>query len=109
MAIIEWKDTLACLDVTELGEGVYTAPNIPMPYRRIFGGQLLAQLVTVAEATAEAKQVKSLHVVFPREGDLEQPVHFEVDAPQTGRSFAARAIRAHQAGRVIAQATVSLQ
>ncbi len=108
MAIIGWEDTLGCLDVSQLSEGVYTAPNIPMPYRRIFGGQLLAQLVAVAETSAESKQVKSLHVVFPREGDLEAPVHFDVDAPQTGRTFATRAIRAHQDGRVIAQATVSL-
>lgn len=108
MAIIDWTDTLACLDVSEVGEGVYTAPHIPMPYRRVFGGQLLAQLVAVAEASAEAKQVKSLHVVFPREGDLEVPVHFDVDVLQTGRSFAARAVRVHQAERVIAQATISL-
>ena len=108
MPIIEWSDTLACLDVSETAPGVYTAPNIPMPYRRIFGGQLLAQLVAVTEASAEAKQVKSLHAVFPREGDLEQAVTFEVTPLQDGRSFASRAVRAHQAGRVIAQATLSL-
>lgn len=108
MAMIGWEDALGCLDVRAVEDGVYTAPNIPMEYRRIFGGQLLAQLVAVSEATADGKQVKSLHVSFPREGDLEQPVHFDVDAPHTGRSFATRAIRAHQAGRVIAQAVVSL-
>ncbi len=109
MAMISWEDTLACLAVEPLGDGVYTAPHIPMPYRRVYGGQLLAQLVAVAEASAESKQVKSLHVVLPREGDLDAPVHFDVDALQTGRSFAARAIRVHQEGRVIAQATISLR
>ena len=108
MPIIEWPDTLACLDVRETAPGVYTGPNIPMPYRRIFGGQLLAQLVAVAEASAGAKQVKSLHAVFPREGDLDQTPSFEVTPLQDGRSFASRAVRVHQAGRVIAQATVSL-
>jgi len=108
MPIIGWEETLRCLDVTRLEDGVYTAPNIPMPYRRIFGGQLLAQLVAVGEASAEGKQVKSLHVAFPREGDLDAPVQFDVEAPQTGRSFATRAIRAHQDARVIAQAVLSL-
>ena len=108
MAIIGWEDTLACLEVSQVADGVYTAPHISMPYRRIFGGQLLAQIVAVAEATAADKQVKSLHVVFPREGDLAARVDFDVDPLQDGRSFAARALRVHQAGRVIAQATVSL-
>lgn len=114
MAIITWKDALACLEVTRVAEGRYTAPNIPMSYRRIFGGQLLAQIVAVAEASARtqqgepAKQLKSLHVVFPREGDLAEPVLFDVDALHDGRSFASRALRVHQDGRVIAQATVSL-
>ena len=108
MAIITWEDTLACLDVERLEEGRYTAPHIPMPYRRVFGGQLLAQLVAVAEASSESKQVKSLHVVFPREGDLDERVLFDVDALHDGRSFASRALRVHQEGRVIAQATVSL-
>lgn len=108
MPIIEWEDILGCLEIEPVAEGVYTAPHIPMPYRRIFGGQLLAQLVAVAEASVEAKQVKSLQVAFPREGDLAAPVHFDVDAPQTGRSFATRAVRVHQEGRVIAQAVISL-
>lgn len=108
MAIISWDDTLACLEVTALTADRYTAPNIPMPYRRVFGGQLLAQIVAVAEASCAAKQVKSLHVVFPREGDLAQRVLFDVEALHDGRSFASRALRVHQDGRVIAQATVSL-
>lgn len=108
MAFIRWEDTLGCLEVSSVGHGVYTAPNIPMAYRRIFGGQLLAQLVAIAEATGEGKQVKSLHAAFPAEGDLEAPVHFAIESEKTGRSFATRSIRAHQEGRAIAQAVVSL-
>ncbi len=108
MAMIEWADTLACLAVEATRDGVYTAPNIPMPYRRVYGGQVLAQLVAVAEASADPKQVKSLHVVLPREGELERALEFDVDAPQTGRAFATRAVRVHQADRAIAQATISL-
>ena len=108
MAIISWEDTLACLEVSQIADGVYTAPNIPMPYRRVFGGQLLAQIVAVAEATGSGKQVKSIHAVFPREGDLDARVDFNVEALQDGRSFASRALEVHQDGRVIAQATVSL-
>jgi acyl-CoA thioesterase-2 len=108
MPIISFEDTLACLDLEGIGEGRYTAPNIPMPYYRIFGGQLLAQLVAIASETAPGKQVKSLHVLFPREGDLREPVEFAVSRPQDGRTFAGRQIAGTQGGKTIVTATVSL-
>ncbi len=62
MPIISLPDTLAAFAIEPRGGGRFTAPNIPMPYRRIFGGQLLAQALLIAEASAPGKQVKSLHV-----------------------------------------------
>lgn len=108
MALIEWDDLLACLAIEELGSDRYTAPNVPMEYRRIFGGQLLAQAVTIAARSSEGKQVKSLHALLPREGDLDHPVEWRLDRLQEGRSFAARSLVAEQEGRVIFQASVSL-
>ena len=70
MAIIQWEDTLACLVVEPVGGDTYTAPNIPMDYRRIFGGQILAQVLCVGAETVESKGVSSLHAIFPAPGDL---------------------------------------
>lgn len=108
MPIISFEETLACLELEERSEDRYSAPNIAMPYSRIFGGQLLAQLVALAAETAPGKQVKSLHALFPREGDLQAPVEFEVARLQDGRSFAGRHIAGSQRGRAIVSASVSL-
>ncbi len=108
MPIITLEDTLACLEIEELGDDVYTAPNIPMPYYRIFGGQLLAQCIAVAAHTAPDKSVKSLHTTFPREGDLAKPVRFRLERLQEGRTFAGRSIIGEQDGRAIVAAIVML-
>jgi acyl-CoA thioesterase-2 len=108
MAIITYEDTLSCLAIEACGDGVYTAPNIPMPYRRIFGGQLLAQLVAVGECATAGKQIKSLHVAFAREGDLDEPVRFEVTKLHAGRTFASLNVHIQQDDRSVAGATLSL-
>ena len=109
MLLIRWEDTLGCMDVREVGDDLFTADHIPMPYHRVFGGQLLAQAIAVSSAVAEGKSVKSMHVVFPAEGDLAEPVHFGVRRLRSGRTFMALGVEALQDGRgSILSATVSL-
>ncbi|MEE3327438.1 MAG: acyl-CoA thioesterase domain-containing protein [Myxococcota bacterium] len=109
MPLITWEDTLGCLEVREVGDDLYTAENIPMPYHRIFGGQLLAQASAVSSAVGEGKSVKSMHVVFPAEGDLSEPVEYALRRLRSGRTFAALGVDAVQASRgSILSATVSL-
>jgi acyl-CoA thioesterase-2 len=79
-----------------------------MPYRRIFGGQLLAQCIAIATRSAADKLVKSLHVTFPREGDLQTPVEYRVERLQDGRTFAGRFVTGWQGGKAIVTASVSL-
>ena len=108
MPIVSLPDLLRCFEVEPVDADTWTGPNLEMPYYRVFGGQLLAQACAVAARDAEGKVVKSLHVVFPREGDLAKPVHMAVARPHDGRSFASRQLTAHQEGRVIMAATLSL-
>jgi len=79
-----------------------------MDYRRIFGGQLLAQAIALATATDPDKSVKSVSALFPREGSLDVPLAFDVEATQTGRTFSARRISAAQDDKVFFVAQVSL-
>ncbi len=74
----------------------------------MFGGQLLAQFVRAASLTSPGKTVKSLHVLFPQEGQSQEPVRYEVERHHEGSTFAALTIRARQAKGVIATASVSL-
>ena len=108
MALITLDDLLGCLEVRPLRPGVWTAPNIEMDYPRIFGGQLLAQAVALGAATAEGKTVKSVSCLFPREGATTEPLEFEVEETQTGRTFAVRRVRAVQQGKPIFVATLSM-
>jgi acyl-CoA thioesterase-2 len=108
MPMIEFEDLLNCLKLEEKGDGRYTAPNIAMPYYRIFGGQLLAQAIAIATRSCPDKTVKSLHVNFPRPGDLREPVDFGVDVHQEGRSFAALSISGSQGGKAIFTAQISM-
>lgn len=108
MPLCSLGDLLACLDLRETAPGRFTAPNLELPYYRIFGGQLLAQAIAIAAKSAPGKQLKSMHVTFPRPGDLREPVDYALEAVQDGRTFATRSILGSQAGRPIVAALVSL-
>lgn len=99
---------LACLDLTEVEPGVLTGPNLEIDYHRIFGGQILAQVLVAAARTSPEKSVKSLHVLFPREGDTSKPMHYEVRPLQEGRTFGTTEVVATQDGKVIAVAVASV-
>lgn len=108
MPLIELDGLLAALRVTPHGDDRYAAPHVPMAYRRIFGGQLLAQCIVVAAATAPGRTVRSLHAAFPREGDLGEPLTYRVERFQDGRTFAGRSVVGEQEGREVVVAHLSL-
>lgn len=106
-------DLIACLALSDgaadTGDGQdLTAPNLDIGYHRVFGGQILAQVVTAAAAASPDKAIKSLHILFPREGNAAEPMQYRVDTVQSGRTFATTEVVAHQHGKVVAVALVSL-
>lgn len=101
-------DLVACLSLEPGADGTVTGANLDIGYYRIFGGQILAQALVAAADASPGKSVKSLHVLFPREGDTAQPLHYRVDRLQDGRTFGATQVTATQGDKVIAAATVSL-
>ncbi len=113
MPLSTLDDLLACLAIETSGGDAFTAPNLGLPYHRIFGGQLLAQAIAIstsscAEEKPTRKRVKSIHVTFPREGDLREPVRYTVDRVHDGRTFATRWIVGRQERGPIFTALVSL-
>ncbi|WKG12995.1 thioesterase family protein [Nocardia sp. PE-7] len=86
----------------------FEGPNLPLNYRRLFGGQILGQFVRAAELACPDKQVKSVHTLFAREGSYDEPVRYEVSSQHQGRSFATLSILARQSTRVVASAAVSM-
>lgn len=98
---------LACMQLAEVDGGL-EGPNLEIDYHRVFGGQILAQALVAAAQASPEKSVKSLHMLFPREGDTAKPLHYEVRALQEGRTFGTTEVIATQDGKVIAVATASV-
>jgi acyl-CoA thioesterase-2 len=112
-----WNDLLECLELTPgrpdgddgaTGAAVFEGRNQQLDYHRVFGGQLLGQLIQVACLVHPDKTVKSLHTVFAREGRAGDPVTFEAVRHHEGRSFAALTITGRQGSRVLATSSVSM-
>jgi acyl-CoA thioesterase II len=100
-----WTDLLECLELASTSSGATLRPtesatfegrNQKLEYHRVFGGQVLGQLVTAAGRLCPDKAVKSLHTVFAREGRAEEPISFEATVHHQGRSFATLTITARQ-------------
>ncbi|HWU04797.1 MAG TPA: acyl-CoA thioesterase domain-containing protein [Streptomyces sp.] len=103
-----WYDLLGCLDLDTVDEHSYEGRSQRLEYRRLFGGQLLAQFARAATRSAAGKELKSLHTQFLREGRTGEPVTYETDVPQQGRTFATVRLVARQRHGVIAVASASL-
>lgn len=102
-------NALAALELTEIDDDRFTADNIDLGARRLFGGQLLAQmLVAAARTVPEPAQPHSLHVYFLAPGNSEDRVEFAVTRTRDGRRLSNRSVTAEQAGRVLATAMVSV-
>ena len=98
------------LTVRPAGELAYTGNQQPGGIGRVFGGQVIAQALQAAQATApEAMQAHSLHAYFLRGGREGVDIDYAVAADFDGRSFANRRVVARQEGVPILNLTASFQ
>ena len=105
---------LAVLDLRDAGarttEDIFTGVSQPMPFGRVFGGQVLAQSIEAASRTLPPKRtVHSMHGYFLRPGDPSDGITFSVDRIHDGRSFSTRRTQAFQAGVPIFSMIASFQ
>jgi acyl-CoA thioesterase-2 len=107
-----WTDLVSCLDLrpaSSEGDGsAFEGPNQKLEYHRQFGGQLLGQFIRAAALTCLGKSVKSMHVVFAREGHADEPVRYQALRQHEGRSFATLTVTARQSKGVLATSTICL-
>ena len=89
---------------------VFVGRSQPVPWGRVYGGQVLGQCVVAAGLTVDAERpIHSLHGYFLRPGDSSQPIRFAVERLRDGRSFSARRVHALQDGRPILSMIASFQ
>ena len=98
---------LDALDLRRSGDGRFTAASEPGRFVRIFGGQMIAQALTAANATIAGKAPQSLHAYFVAAGSPEQPIDLEVDRVRDGRSVSTRRVMVMQDGRPLLVAIAS--
>jgi acyl-CoA thioesterase-2 len=95
-------DLITLLTVKPFGgdrfEGARTPPERVYGEGRVFGGQVIAQALAAAVATApEDRPVHSLHGYFLRMGAATQPIEYRVARDLDGGRFSNRRVEARQA------------
>ena len=79
-------------------------------YKRIFGGQVMAQTLIAAYKTINVEHfAHSFHAYFLRPGDMDKPITFTVDRIRDGKSFTTRTVKAIQDGEAIFNCSISFQ
>lgn len=89
------------LDLTELEQDVFEGESPDNGWKRVYGGQVVAQALIAASRTVEGRIAHSLHSYFLRPGDTTIPIRFEVDRLRDGKSFTTRRVVARQRGEAI--------
>jgi acyl-CoA thioesterase-2 len=94
-----------------VGQDYFRGDNMhPQAPHRVYGGQVLAQAVSVAAATVDAdRSVHSQHAYFLRPGNPSLPIEFEVERARDGFSFSSRRVVALQKDKPILVSSMSFQ
>lgn len=103
-------DLLSILDLERLEDNRFRGRSLKNSWRRIYGGQVIAQSLVAAQRTVDpARHVHSLHCYFLRPGDPHEPVFFDVDRIRDGASFTTRRVVASQRDKAIFSLSASFQ
>ena len=100
----------AMMTLAQDAEGRTVLPVPDPSVERIFGGQIMAQLIAAAAPPGSSKTVKSLQIAFPRAGRAGDPLYLDLEHTHDGRSLGHRRAVAWQgeeaSRRVVATASI---
>ncbi len=99
------------LQPEKLDKNLFRGVTWPLRWKRVFGGQVLAQSMYAAIQTIEDphRRVHSQHAYFLRPGVPDKPIIYEVDPIRDGRSFSTRRVVAMQDDQAIFNTSLSFQ
>jgi acyl-CoA thioesterase-2 len=100
---------LAAFMLEPFGGDRFRASGEADRFDRVFGGQLVAQALLAAAATASMKEAHSLHAYFVEAGTPGAHVEISVDRVRDGRSIATRRVTVRQQERTVLVAMISLR
>jgi acyl-CoA thioesterase II len=102
-------DLVANLDLETIEVDIFRGRSPQNSWKRVFGGQVIAQALVAASRTVEGRAPHSLHGYFILPGDPLVPIVFEVDRIRDGKSFTTRRVVAIQHGKAIFSLSASFQ
>lgn len=104
------NELINLVQLEKLSESVFLGQNYQAPWKRVFGGQVLAQSLSAAQQTVDAERIAhSMHAYFLLAGDILTPIIFEVEKIRDGGSFSTRRVVAKQNGIAIFFMSISFQ
>ncbi len=104
------EELLDILDLETLEHNLFRGHNPNTGWKRVFGGQVIAQALIAAQRTVDpSRHVHSLHGYFMLGGDPKIPIIYEVDRIRDGGSFTTRRVVAIQHGHAIFSMSASFQ
>lgn len=110
MVATTMQELTSILDIKELEHNLYRGRSPDNGWKRVFGGQVIAQALIAAQRTVDSTRlVHSLHCYFMLGGDPSIPIVYQVDRIRDGGSFTTRRVAAIQRGRAIFSLEASFQ
>ncbi|MGB0366603.1 MAG: acyl-CoA thioesterase [Flavobacteriaceae bacterium] len=90
------------LTLKQLDEATFEGENYQTIWKRVYGGQVLAQALHAAHQTVPSdRSVHSLHGYFILPGDIKTSINYKVDRLRDGGSFTTRRVTAFQNEKAI--------
>ena len=102
--------SLELFELEKVDRDIFSWNGTNVGYKRIFGGQVMAQTLIAAYKTVDAEHfAHSFHSYFLRPGNMDKSITFTVDRIRDGKSFTTRSVKAIQDGEAIFNCSVSFQ
>ena len=104
------KKVLNLFNLNSTDKDMFSWTGENVGFRRIFGGQVMAQSLIAAYKTIDVEHyAHSFHSYFLRPGDMKKPITFYVDRIRDGKSFSTRTVKAMQDDEAIFNCSISFQ
>lgn len=89
------------LQLETIDDRIYRGTSVDVGTGMVFGGQVLGQAISAAQATVNNRSLHSVHAYFLRPGNHDLPIIYTVDITRDGRSYSSRTVTATQTGKTI--------
>ncbi len=104
------QELLQLLNLEQIDENAFRGQSQDFGFGNVYGGLVLGQALSAACRTVPPERpVHSMHAYFLRQGDIHEPIVYQVDPIRDGRSFTTRRVVAVQKGRAIFNMAASFQ